>query len=431
MSGLTDGDSYTFSVTATNSVGTSGASTASSAVKPGFSAPQAPTGLSATPANHRAVLTWTAAGNGGASIVGYDIYEATSAGGENYSSPVNGGVLVTTTSATVSGLTNGTKYFFTVKAVNPVGLSPASNEAWAIPADITADAPQAVTATLGANGSAIVSWAAPLDSGGSDITGYVVTPYVGTTAQTASVFKNNTATTETVTGLEPASAYSFTVVAINAAGDGTPSAPSNVVNVPLAISHLALTLSTAKLTYGHEQSESFSVVASASFGPAPSGTVSILKSSTTLCVIKLASAKGSCSLTSFELPARTFSVYASYTRNATLVGSTTFATKTSLSVAKASTKTSLKLSAAKVTYGNEQLERVSVSVSPEYAGQLPSGSVTITGLACHLTLSAGKGSCTLTSKKFAVGTHSLIAHFWGNTSFVGSQSPSSRLTVVK
>ena len=44
------------------------------------------------------------------------------------------------------------------------------------------DAPTAVTATPG-NASAVVSWSAPTD-GGSAITGYTVTPYIGATAQT-------------------------------------------------------------------------------------------------------------------------------------------------------------------------------------------------------------------------------------------------------
>ena len=100
-------------------------------------------------------------------------------------------------------------------------------------------------------------------------------------------------------------------------------------------------------------------------GPVPTGTVLVKKSTTTLCTITLSAAKGSCSLTASELPARTFSVYASYARTANFYGS--LATK-SLTVMKASTKTTLKLSSAKVTLGQEQLERLTVTVSPEYPG---------------------------------------------------------------
>jgi predicted RNA-binding protein with TRAM domain len=431
VTGLTNGDSYTFTVTATNTVGTSVASSVSNAVVPGLSVPSAPTGLAATPGNHKVVLSWVAPPNGGAAIIGYNLYEGTSAGGENYSAPVNGGVLISGITATVTGLTNGDTYYFTVKAVNDVGSSVASNEAWAIPAQTAAGAPQNVDATAGINGSVAVSWVTPLNSGGSIITGYVVTPYIGTTVQGSVVF-HTTATTETLTGLSPGRSYSFTVAAINASGNGASSAPSNVVTVPRAYTILALSLSARTVTYGNEQVESFSVVVSPNYpGPVPTGTVSIKKSTTTLCVITLSSAKGSCRLTGPELPPRTFSVYATYAPNTSFVGSGSFKTKTLLTVAKASTKTALKLSAARVTFGDEQVERLSVSVSPQYSGAIPTGAVTISGTSCVIKLSSGKGSCTPKAKTFAVGSHALVAHYWGSQTYNGSLSGRDTLSAVK
>src|ERR1019366_8489586 len=127
--------------------------------------------------------------------------------------------------------------------VNAVGSSLSSNEAWAIPAATVADAPQAVNAVAGSFGSAVVSWSAPLRSGGSAVTGYAVTPYILGTTPGAAVMFALTVTTETVTGLYPGSIYTFTVAAINAAGTGAPSAPSGVVSVPAAYTRLALRLS--------------------------------------------------------------------------------------------------------------------------------------------------------------------------------------------
>lgn len=87
------------------------------------------------------------------------------------------------------------------------------------------DAPANVTATAG-NGSATVLWSAPAD-GGSPITSYTVTPYVGTVALTPTVVTGNPpATGATVTGLTNGTTYTFTVTATNAVGTGSASAPS-------------------------------------------------------------------------------------------------------------------------------------------------------------------------------------------------------------
>jgi hypothetical protein len=88
-------------------------------------------------------------------------------------------------------------------------------------------APKIGRATPG-NTQATVTWTAPTTAGGSPITGYQVTPFIGTVAQPPQVF-SSTATSDVVTGLTNGTAYAFRVAAINASGTGPNSLASNAV----------------------------------------------------------------------------------------------------------------------------------------------------------------------------------------------------------
>jgi len=88
----------------------------------------------------------------------------------------------------------------------------------------TAPAAPAAPTAIPSSTQVRLVWTAPT-SGGSPITGYVVTPFKAGVAQPATTFAS-TATTQDVTGLASGTAYTFEVAAVNAVGTG-PNSPAS------------------------------------------------------------------------------------------------------------------------------------------------------------------------------------------------------------
>src|SRR5439155_1339480 len=113
--GLAHSTTYTYRVSAINSIGTGSPSSTASATTLAV-APSPPTGLAATaPSSSQIDLTWTApTDNGGSAITGYKIERSTN-GGTTWSALVaNTGSTATTYSDT--GLTRATAYTYRVSA---------------------------------------------------------------------------------------------------------------------------------------------------------------------------------------------------------------------------------------------------------------------------------------------------------------------------
>ncbi len=126
------------------------------------SPPGAPRAVTATAGNASATVKWNAAPANGATVTGYRV---TWPGGEV---TVGGG----SRTASITGLTNGTSYVFTVAASNRAGTGAGASSAPVTPAvPNPPSAPGNVAAQPQGNGGALITWSAAT-ANGSPITGY-------------------------------------------------------------------------------------------------------------------------------------------------------------------------------------------------------------------------------------------------------------------
>ncbi|MBC8364995.1 MAG: fibronectin type III domain-containing protein [Actinobacteria bacterium] len=237
VTGLTNGSAYSFRVTAVNAAGMG--ATSSTATATPRTTSDAPTGLAGTPGDRQVALAWTAPSeSGGSAVTGYRV-ERSADGGSTWTAVV-ADTGSTTTSHSVTGLTNGSAYTFRVSAVNDAGTGSTSSTASATPR--TTPGPPTGVASVDGDAQSALTWTAPASDGGAAISGYQVERSTdgGTTWTTVVADTESTSTAYTATGLVNGTSYDFRVSAVNAAGTGTassttgasPVAPTTVVPTP-------------------------------------------------------------------------------------------------------------------------------------------------------------------------------------------------------
>jgi subtilisin family serine protease len=205
---------------------------------PGPTAPSAPVLTGATGGTSSITLAWSTPADGGSAITGYQVWRGTSSGGETLRTTLG------VTNGYVDGsVSSGTTYWYQVVALNAIGPSPKSNEL----SSRLITVPSAPTLLAAASdGAAILSWTAPANDGGSNVTGYRIYRKIGTGSE---AFLTSTASTETTYvdgGLTNGIAYTYRVSATNAAGEGTKSTaqtvtPTGTVTASSAPQNLILT----------------------------------------------------------------------------------------------------------------------------------------------------------------------------------------------
>ena len=212
VTGLTNGTEYTFGVRAVNAGGNGAASTVTAT--PAL-APTAPTNLEAEVGDRRIGLTWDDPGD---STI--DEYEYSTDGG---SFSVISGSDDTTTSYTVTGLTNGTQYTFAVRAVNNTDDGAEST----VTAKPLWPAPTGLVATPG-QGRVTVEW----NNGHDDIDDYYIYVYEDRVRRNTIFLPpgSGSTTTRTVYPLTNGTLYDFSVRALN--GKESPTVTARPISMP-------------------------------------------------------------------------------------------------------------------------------------------------------------------------------------------------------
>lgn len=205
--GLSDGVTYRYTITAVNANGES----AQPAAVAGLTSAGVPSALAATAGNAQVALSWSAPAG---AVTRYNIYRGTSSGGETLLASPTGTAAAYLDAAAV----NGTAYYYKVSAVNATGEGNLSSEVSATPLAPPA-APSGLTATP-SNAAVSLSWTAPAGI----VTGYKIYRGVVSGTETFLVAPSGSATTYVNSGLSNGTLYYYKVSALNGGSEGPLSA---------------------------------------------------------------------------------------------------------------------------------------------------------------------------------------------------------------
>lgn len=226
VAGLSNGVRQYFRVLARNALGDAPASNLANAVPRAVPSAARSLTATATGVSGQVRLAWLVPlSTGGMPITDYVLYR--SPNGTSNWTWINDGV-GTATAHTVTGLSNGVRYYFRVQPRNAIGYGPSSNVPSAVPANRLTAPRNLSAAPTNRAGQIRLSWLAPLSNGGAAVFDYVVqrSPN-GSTGWTTILDGVNLNTSYTVTGLSNGVRYHFRAMARTSLAW---SPPSNVVN---------------------------------------------------------------------------------------------------------------------------------------------------------------------------------------------------------
>jgi len=245
VNGLLNGTTYYFKVESVGSLAEGGkvalsevVSTTTTAVA---SLPGKPTYTNPVAGNSSISLTWKAPlDDGGSPITWYIIYykssdvDISSKASSNDINWISHSTYLTadaSTAATITGLINGTTYYFRLYSQNVVGVSINYDRTGGFHPYTIPDSPTIVNGTP-SDQSVLLEWSPPSSDGGSPIDGYTIT-YTDNTISSSifSTWASGPNTSHTIEGLTNGHTYNFTICANNIGGS---SIPSDGITITLA-----------------------------------------------------------------------------------------------------------------------------------------------------------------------------------------------------
>lgn len=231
ITGLSANTSYTFTITATNGVGTSPPSAQSASITTPIYPPSniSLPAITGTAAVNQTLSCSTGTWNGSPTSYTYqwqrsgtNINGATSSSYVLVSADVNTAISCVVTATNAGGAVSSTS-------------NPTANVIPSVPSAPTIGTATGVTGT-----SVSVTFTPPTNNGGSAITSYTVTSSPGNITATVAAGLSSVV----VTGLTTNQAYTFTVTATNGVGQSAASSPSNTVTPILVTGQAIFTVNT-------------------------------------------------------------------------------------------------------------------------------------------------------------------------------------------
>ena len=286
-------------------------------------------------------------------------------------------------SITVSGLTPGTAYTFTVVATNGTTSSSLSST----PSDSVTPLSTPINVSASATSSTTATVTCDAVTGAS---GYTATSSPGGVTGTSS-----DPATITVNGLSPGTTYSFTVVATNSTSTSSPSTASNSVMTPPSVNP---TINTPSIVNFNTISLTGTATYDSGNPGSSSNTVAIYQNGSLQTPLASIQSDGSWSWISGVLPAGYYSYYAVQTVNSVDYQSSTTSPSTHISLVITGTTTlsSQQLTTADnwpiiITAACTVTIADSVSISGSYYFDIQSSDVTIDGGNNTFTITSATG----------------------------------------